>query len=266
MDKRAVHDFWEADSCGEKAYLEGKDKDAYLKQTEIRYKLEPYILEFANFNHFKGKKVLEIGVGLGADHQKFAEAGAILYGIDLTRRAVEHTYRRFQLFGLKSNIQQADAENLPFDSDFFDLIYSWGVLHTTPETARAIEEVYRVLKPGGEIKVMIYHKYSFVGYMLWMRYALFKLKPMLSLDTIYSQYLESPGTKAYSPKEAKKLFNKFKDVQIRTILCYADLLEGAVGQRHGGLMLSLAKLIWPRWIISTFFPHHGLNMLIQARK
>lgn len=264
--KQAVYDFWENESCGENPYLNGREKENYLKQIEIRYQLEPYILDFINFESLKGKRILEIGVGLGADHQKFAEAGAILNGIDLTDRAIEHTYRRFQLLGLESNLQKADAEKLPFGDNSFDLIYSWGVLHHTPDINRAINEIYRVLKPNGEVKIMIYHKYSFVGYMLWIRYALLKGKPMTSLKDIYNQYFESPGTKAFSVREAEELFHKFKDVRIKITLSYADLLESAVGRRHRGPFLFLAKLIWPRRIIRTFFPHYGLNMLLTGAK
>jgi ubiquinone/menaquinone biosynthesis C-methylase UbiE len=87
----------------------------------------------------------------------------------------------------------------------FDLVYSWGVLHHSPDTARAVAEVLRVLKPGGTAKVMIYSTYSLVGFMLWARYALLRLRPLTSLADIYAKFLESPGTKAYTVAEAKKL-------------------------------------------------------------
>ncbi len=265
-EKKAVHDFWEAAACGENLYLEAQEKQDYLEQAKRRYELEPFILDFAEFDQYQGKKVLEIGVGLGADHQKFAEADAILYGIDLTQRAVEHTKHRFDLLGLTSSLQVADAEDLPFDNETFDLVYSWGVLHHSPDTPKAISEVFRVLKSGGVAKLMIYHNYSFVGYMLWIRYALLRLKPLTSLKQIYENYLESPGTKAYSVSEARNLFSKFQTVEIQTILTHGDLLTSSAGQRHQGLMLSVARLIWPRWIIRTFFPNHGLFMLIKATK
>jgi ubiquinone/menaquinone biosynthesis C-methylase UbiE len=263
--KEAVYDFWEDESCGE-IYLTGSSQEDYLEQAKLRYELEPFILNFADFNRYKGKKVLEIGVGLGADHQKFAEADAILYGIDLTRRAIDHTHHRFDLLGLISKLKVADAENLPFDDETFDLVYSWGVLHHSPDTPKAIDEVFRVLKSGGVAKLMIYHKYSFVGYMLWIRYALLRLKPLTSLKEIYEKYLESPGTKAYSVSEARNLFSKFQAVEIQTVLTHGDLLTSSAGQRHQGLMLSIARSIWPRWIIRSFFPNHGLFMLIKAAK
>src|SRR4029434_1670655 len=96
----------------------------------------------------RGLDVLEVGVGLGADHQLFAHAGARLTGIDLTERAIEHVRRRFEAFGLHSDLRVAHAEHLPFADSSFDLVYSWGVLHVTPDTAGAIREVWRVLRPG----------------------------------------------------------------------------------------------------------------------
>lgn len=147
--KTQVHDFWNEASCGENLYLSNTDKAGYVAQSAERYRLEPFILTFADFESAKGKKVLEIGVGLGADHQRFAQAGADLYGIDLTERAVEHTSQRLKLFGLSSRLAVGDAENLAFDDETFDWVHSWGVLHHSPDTPRAIQEVFRVLKRGG---------------------------------------------------------------------------------------------------------------------
>ena len=265
-EKKLVHDFWEKATCGEKLYLSGKDKNSYLDHSKLRYTLEPFILKFAKFEKYRKKRVLEIGVGLGADHQKFAEAGAILNGIDLTHRAINFTRKRFEIFGLESDLMVHDSESLPFEDGSFDLVYSWGVLHHTPDTQKAINECYRVLKKGGVAKVMIYNKYSMVGYMLWLRYALLKMKPGMSLEQIFSQYMESPGTKAYSIKEARNLFWEFSQTDIWTVLSHGDLLSSQAGQRHRGLVLSLARRIWPRWMIKEFFSQHGLFMMIRANK
>src|SRR5439155_8074052 len=193
-------------------YLDDLSREAYLAQARKRYALEPYIERFADFGSAKGKRVLEVGVGLGADHQRFAVAGAELSGIDLTPRAIEHTRRRFQAFGLNSNLSVGDAENLGFGDGTFDIVYSWGVLHHSPDTPKAVSEVWRVLRPGGIAKIMIYHKWSLVGYMLWLRYALMRFRPWTSMADIYSKYLESPGTKAYTVREAREMFSAFKSV------------------------------------------------------
>lgn len=265
-EKQQVHDFWNQAACGETLYLKSTDIEGYEAQARKRYQLEPIILDFAAFESTKGMKVLEIGVGLGADHQEFAKAGAELYGIDLTERAIEHTLKRLDRFGLHSSLAVGDAENLSFDAETFDVVYSWGVLHHSPNTPAAISECCRVLKRGGVAKIMIYHKWSMVGIMLWMRYGLFRLRPFTSMKTIYGNYLESPGTKAYSVSEAQQMFAQFSHVDIHTQLSHGDLLTSDAGQRHRGIILSLAKKIWPRWFIQKFLPSAGICMLIQARK
>ena len=113
---------------------------------------------------------------------------------------------------------------------------------------------------------MIYHKHSFVGYMLWFRYALMKLRPFITLDRIYDRYLESPGTKAYSVEEARDLFSGTACIDIRTILTHGDLLASEAGQRHKGLLLSAARAVWPRSLIRRLFKDHGLCMMIKGKK
>ena len=265
--KDSVRDFWDKASCGEDLYLSSTSREGYREQAKARYRLEgEMIFPFAHFQDSRGLEVLEIGVGLGADHQQFAQAGARLTGIDITPRAVAHTQQRLEFFGLNSSLKQADTENLPFAAECFDLVYSWGVLHHTPDTQSAINEVFRVLKWGGVARVMIYHKWSVVGFMLWLRYGFGSCRPWRSLKSIYSHHLESPGTKAYSRQEALALFADFTHIEISTPLGHGDLLTSSAGQRHRGLVLSLARLLWPRWFIRTFFSKRGLTMLITAYK
>lgn len=263
----AVKDYWNRNSCGEFLYLKGENEiEALNYQSSIRYELVPFILSFAEFDSTNNKKVLEIGVGLGADHQKFAEAGALLTGIDLTDKAISHTKRRFALLGLNSELSVADAENLSFSDESFDIVYSWGVIHHSPDTPKVVNQTFRVLKQNGEARIMIYHTRSIVGYMLWLRYGLFRFKPFLTQREIYDHYLESPGTKAYTVNEAKQMFSQFLKVQISTTLTHADLLTSESGQWHRGKLLVLAKKLFPRAIIKMFLPGHGLFMMIKATK
>lgn len=263
--KGRVHEFWNTAACGEKLYLKGSDREAFEAQRKARYELEP-IPEFADFSAFRGLRTLEIGVGLGADHQSLAESGADLYGVDLTERAVDFTRARLALFGLKSELAVADAEHLPFADDSFDAVYSWGVLHHTPDTPRACKEVLRVLRLGGKAKIMIYHKHSLVGLMLWLRYGLGVGRPWRSLDYIYHHYLESPGTKAYTYRAARQLFAGARELEMSSPVGHADLLESAAGQRHGGVVLSLARRFWPRWCFRRFTPQAGLGLMITLKK
>jgi SAM-dependent methyltransferase len=266
QSKQEVYDFWNRASCGEEQYLPESDQAGYEAQARARYQLEPFIREFAEFDVAGGLRVLEIGVGLGADHQQFAENEADLHGIDLTPRAVAHTRHRLAAFGLPSKLAVGDAENLAFPDSSFDVVYSWGVLHHSPDTARAVAEVHRVLKPGGRARIMIYHKWSIVGLMLWTRYALLSLRPWRTLDTIYARYMESPGTKAYSMAGAKELFRSFDAVRITTVLSHGDLLGSGAGQRHTGRLLAVARKLWPRGLIRRLLPGAGLFMMIEARK
>ena len=266
MNKDAVREFWNQAACGEKLYLADTDQAGYTAQAEMRYALEPYIRDFAGSEETRGLRVLEIGVGLGADHQQFVEAGADLYGIDLTERAIDHTRQRLAAFGLASHLAVGDAENLDFPDESFDRVYSWGVLHHSPDTPKAIAEVWRVLKRGGRANIMIYHKHSVVGFMLWLRYGLLAGRPWRSWADIYAHHLESPGTKAYTVAEARQLCARFSHCKISTVLTHGDLLTSEAGQRHRGLLLTVARKIWPRWLIRRFFPSKGLFMLITVVK
>ena len=264
--KQAVQDFWSEASCGERLLLPSVDRTGFSHQADERYRLEPYIESFAGFEKWKGLDVLEIGVGLGADHQRFVEAGAATTGVDLTPRAIALCGERLLAFGLRSNLQVADAESLPFPENSFDLVYSWGVIHHSPDTPSAVREIFRVLRPGATVKVMICHKWSMVGLMLWIRYALLRGRPWVGMHEIYSSYLESPGTKAYTIEDARHLFADFTAVRVSTVLTHGDLLESAAGQRHRGPLLSIARATWPRRFIKRFLPGAGLFLLVEARK
>ncbi|TAK53551.1 MAG: class I SAM-dependent methyltransferase [Gammaproteobacteria bacterium] len=265
--KDTVRSFWEQTSCGEIYAAGGDAQQCFEAQARARYAMEPFIFPFAQFPQGLNKDVLEIGVGMGADHVEWARCGPrSLAGIDLTDRAVKFTQARLSQFGLHSDVRVADAEHLPFPSSSFDIVYSWGVLHHTPDTSRAINEVWRVLRPGGSARVMIYHHPSLVGYMLWVRYALGAGRPSTSIREVYSHHLESPGTQAFSVLDALRLFGRFSKITASIQLSNGDLLEGEAGQRHKGHVLSAARLIRPRWLIRRAGRRLGLFLLIDAVK
>lgn len=264
-----VKEFWNAENCGERHAEGASGEERYKSQEERRYKLEPYILDFARFDDFQRLDVLEIGVGYGADHSQIARSNPkSLSGVDVAERAIDNTKARLELLGLSSNLKVDNAEDLSFEDGSFDAVYSWGVLHHSPNTGKCFEEVYRVLKPGGVAKIMIYHKHAPIGWMLWLRYGLATLRPFVGMQEIYSSYLESPGTKAYSVEQARTLCKSFARFEVKIQLSTADLLEGDAGARHQGPLLSLARVIYPRFLIrfvSRLFPI-GLFMLITAKK
>ena len=110
------------------------------------------------------------------------------------------------LDGEEHDLRTADAERLPFEDSAFDIVYSYGVFHHTPDTEAALAEAHRVLKPGGELRTMIYHVPSWTGFTLWVRYGLLVGRPFISQKQAVFERLESPGTKAYTLEEAKALF------------------------------------------------------------
>jgi ubiquinone/menaquinone biosynthesis C-methylase UbiE len=264
--KESVRDYWNSESCGESYAVtqEGFDLSA---QEVARYRLEPYILNFAKFAEGFERDILEVGVGMGADHLNWSlSSPKSLTGVDLTPRAIDFTEKRFARAGRHTNVRIADAECLPFADGSFDIVYSWGVMHHSPNTRACIEEAARVLRTGGVARVMVYHKWSIVGLMLWVRYALLQGRPTRSMADIYSHHLESPGTKAYSKSDAQKMFADagFRAVKVNVQLSHGDLLEGNVGTRHQGTLLKIAKAVWPRSFLKIVAPNMGLYLLIEA--
>lgn len=232
VDKKAVRDFWQSEACGERY---GAD------QERIRYQLEPEILDFANFEAGAGKRVLEIGVGMGADFLRWARAGAVATGVDLTERAVELTRDRLAKEGLEADVRVADAEALPFADGQFDIVYSWGVLHHTPDPGRAILEAQRVLSPGGSLKLMLYHRHSWVALAAWVRFSLLRGRPLVSVAAAIAQ-MESPGTRAFTPAEVKALLPSLRRPTVAPRLSswdrrYAPIVATVAGDRFGWFLL-----------------------------
>ncbi|MHB0971886.1 MAG: class I SAM-dependent methyltransferase [Thermoanaerobaculia bacterium] len=265
--KRAVQDFWNRSTCGE-VYAQGSNaRERFDSHAQARYELEPFIPHHAGFEEAQGKDVLEVGVGMGADHVEWARQNPrLLVGVDLTPMAAAFTKARLWTYQLTGRPLVADAEHLPFPDESFDIAYSWGVVHHSPDTPAAINEIHRVLRHGSVARVMIYSKYSIVGALLWIRYAALRGRPFTPLHAIYSEFLESPGTKAYSVREARQLFSKFSDVRIHKELSPGDLMIGEAGQRHQGTALALARRVWPRRMIRLLFRRLGLFLIIEAKK
>ena len=152
--KEEVRAFWQAHPCGTKfADAEPGTRRFYELVEKHRYDGEWHIPAAAGFADTRGSLVLEIGCGLGTDGAQFAKAGAEYTGVDLTEAAIELARRRFELFNLPGHFQTADAERLEFADETFDVVYSHGVLHHTPDPETAVSEIHRVLKRGGRIRL-----------------------------------------------------------------------------------------------------------------
>jgi len=152
--------------------------DFYRALDEIKLKdTEVYSLPYWDFNGYEGKKVLDIGCGPGWYTVQYAKGGADVTGVDLTEQAVNLAGKFIEIEGLdNARVQQADAQNLPFDDNTFDLAASSGVLHHVPDPQQAFREVRRVLKPGGEAKLTLYYKNILLRNPLLFRLLLFMLR------------------------------------------------------------------------------------------
>jgi ubiquinone/menaquinone biosynthesis C-methylase UbiE len=160
--KKKIQSFWQSSPCDSWFTREPPGTPAFYKELdEHRYKVHPRLRSTVGFERTADLRVLEIGCGCGSEAELFARARASYTAVDLTNAAASLTRRRFQLSHLKGCFAQGDAENLPFANGSFDFVYSHGVLHHTPDTARTIREIYRVLSPGGRAVIMLYHRNSF---------------------------------------------------------------------------------------------------------
>lgn len=162
-----IKDFWQTHPCGAQLvgdlseHSRAEYDDFFRRYDEFRYSTEAHILKNLDAIDFSDKRVLEIGLGQGADGEQIARRGAIYNGVDLTDEAVRRTSMRFRLRDLPfERIEQASALSLPFDDNSFDIVFSHGVLHHIPEIGAAQREIARVLKPDGKLIAMLYAKWS----------------------------------------------------------------------------------------------------------
>ncbi len=143
-------------------------REFFDEVTAQRYALEPHIPEVVRFEHWSGRRVLEAGCGMATDGARFAAAGADYTGMDFSPTALELGRRRFELDGLSGRFVAGSVTRLPFPDRTFDLVFSHGVIHHVEDTAGAVREFHRVLKPGGTVLVMLYHRSSFNYYVTIM--------------------------------------------------------------------------------------------------
>jgi ubiquinone/menaquinone biosynthesis C-methylase UbiE len=264
--KQAVRAHWTAEPCGTRQ-VDGQSRRDYFDTIQReRYELEPFIPQFARFSESKGLRVLEIGVGAGTDHIQWLRNGAVATGVDLTDAAIALTRERAELEGLTHDLRQADAERLPFDDNTFDIVYSYGVLHHTPDTTKSIAEVFRVLKPGGSARLMLYHYPSWTSILLWGVHCVAKGKIWHGPRWATYQFLESPGTKSYTLPELDQLLAAFRDRHYEVVFLGGDLLSYRRSAKYQSAFHKAAWKLYPRGLVQKFGKAWGHGTLIEARK
>ena len=288
--KERVRAFWQTHPCGTKfSDAEIGTREFFASLEAHRYRKEWHIPIAANFAATRGLKVLEIGCGIGTDGAQFAKAGADYTGIDLTAAAIELARKRFALSNLKGEFRVSDAEDLDFDNESFDLVYSHGVLHHTPDIEAAVREIHRVLKPGGRAIVMLYHRGSYnyrIGIRVLRRAGAGLLKSESGIKLVHRLTGEpvdslrehaaslrsvngnfsaaellnqstdgagNPLVRVYSRSEARKLFRDFRQVELRAYFLNKRFIP------------LIGKLL-PRSIESALASRWGWHLWIYATK
>jgi glycosyltransferase involved in cell wall biosynthesis/ubiquinone/menaquinone biosynthesis C-methylase UbiE len=214
----------------------------------------PRVMEFADH---RGEQVLEIGGGMGTDLSQFASNGAIITDVDLSGGHLQIAQENFRVRGLTGRFMHHDAETLPFEDNSFDLVYSNGVLHHTPNTARAVREVFRVLKPGGRAIVMMYAENSLQYWRNLVWYYGMKSGDLAnhSMAEIMSRSVERTGNdarplvKVYTRPRLRALFGAFTDIEIVQRQISPELVPRAFR-----LLLPVVEKL------------AGWNLIIKARK
>jgi ubiquinone/menaquinone biosynthesis C-methylase UbiE len=227
--KTEVKAYWNRASCDTWHTQSEKFTREYFEQIEEwRYRDQPFIHSFAQFTRYHGKRVLEVGFGAGTDFIQWLRAGAVASGVDLTEEALANLSHRIGVYDLPEPacIKVADAENLPFESGYFDLGYSWGVLHHTPNTEKSVRELVRVVRAGGEVKLMLYNRRSLCTFHHWVKYGLFRGRPWMSFRQVLWNHMESVGTKGYTRRELRQMLAPLglSDIRIETFTTSYDYL------------------------------------------
>ena len=284
--KERVRAFWQEHPCGTKfTDAETGTREFFDRIARHRYEKEWHIPAAAQFAAARGLRVLEIGCGVGTDGAQFANAGAIYTGIDLTDAAIDLARKNFAAHGLIGDFRVADAEKLDFENESFDIVYSHGVLHHTPDIQAAVNEVHRVLKPGGRAIVMLYHRGSYnyrVGIRVLRRAGAgllksetgirivnrvtgepidslrehAKLNGQASAGELLNQSTDGAGNPlatVYSRREASELFKRFREIELRAFFLNKRFIP-VVGN------------LLPRTFESALASRWGWHLWIYAKK
>ncbi len=214
-----VHDYWNSRPCNIRHSSKSQDTVEFFDEVAAKkFKVEDHKLNFLALEKWKGKHILELGCGLGTDAIQFAKAGANVTCVDLTENSLDLCKRNFELHGLQGefflgNIEELDTI-LPKDYyNKYDLIYSFGVIHHTPNPKQVFKSMTPFLKEDGEIRCMLYSRFSYKLFWLMNGYDQWTFE---NVDTLVQQYSEAqsgcPVTYTYTFDEIKELISPYFNV------------------------------------------------------
>lgn len=206
-----VQQYWNNRPCNIRHSRKTVGTREYFDEVEARkYRVEPHIPGFAEFERWRGKKVLEIGCGIGTDTMNFARAGAEVTAVDLSDESLAVARQRAEVFGLEHRITfyQANAEELSatVPVDTYDLIYSFGVIHHTPHPERVLQQLRQYTRPGTVVKVMLYYRYAWKVLWICLTYGKGQFWRLPELVARYSEAESGcPVTYIYNRAEGREL-------------------------------------------------------------
>ena len=200
--KAAVRDYWNSHVHDWKVAKSPAGTLEFFEEIEdYRFEKLEYLDRIMPFDDYKGKKVLDVGCGVGNDLSRFAKRGADVTGIDLAEHSVELARKNFDLRGLNGRFLVMDGEDMQFPAGSFDLAYCHTVLHFTPEPNRMIREIHRVLRPGGQAIIMTVNKKS------WLN----RLHRMFRVQI---DHLDSPVFYSYTISDFRSMVDLFSEMKV----------------------------------------------------
>jgi len=219
IEIQSVKDYWNRRPCNIRHSTAEIGTKEYFDQVEVRkYLVEPHIPAFADFANWKGKKVLEIGCGIGTDTINFARAGAEVTAVDLSSESLKLAKKRADIFGFSDriNFYEANAEKLSeiIPLQKYDLVYSFGVIHHSPHPEKIIWQIRNnFVQPGSTLKLMVYYRYSWKVFWMMMQ----EKGQFWKLDKIIAKHSEAqtgcPITYSYTKKTVKDLIGENFDIE-----------------------------------------------------
>lgn len=265
----SVKRYWDSRPCNIRHSPRGIGTREYFDEVEARkYLVEAHIPDFAEFEKWRGKKVLEIGCGIGTDTINFARAGAMVTAVEISETSLEVAGKRAEVYGLGDRIRfyLADAEELSHvvPVEPYDLIYSFGVIHHTPHPERALEEIRKYTKPDTIIKLMVYHRNSWKVLWIILVYGkgmFWKAKDLIARHS--EAQTGCPVTYTYSSKEARELLKGFRITNVSVDHIFPYKISDYVEYRY-------TKVWYFRYLPKSFFrwleKNFGWHLLITAQR